>query len=284
MSIRPPWEENSSEEVNSSKRKPWLAGVLSFLQLGVGHVYVGTPLRGVSFLALLYVTVFTAGGLNLLSTRTGMLGTIGLSLFIIILAIFDAVMLARKKVNYHLKIYNHWATYLVLTVSLWMVWSAITEYKEKLTGHGAYLATSSAMTPTLQPGDYFITDSIPFLISPPKIGDVVVYKSPEGAGKKVIGRIMALEEDVVEIKEGRLLVNQHQASINVSLLTKATTLYSTSMDAVHVPHNSVFILGDNRDISRDSRVFGAIPVSDIVGRIEFIWLSKDIDRIGLEVK
>ena len=60
--------------------------------------------------------------------------------------------------------------------------------------------------------------------------------------------------------------------------------YSISMDKVEVQNNEVFLLGDWRDNSNDSRFWGTVPVDDIIGKVTYIWFSKDVARIGLAVE
>jgi len=283
MAIRPPWEERVYEDIGVSRRKPWAATVLSFLQLGVGHVYVGSPFRGLVFLLLIYSIVFSATALHLWVIPEGMFGIIGVALVLVIIGIVDSVLLARKRKKYKRKGYNHWAVYLLLTLLLWGAGDVITTNKEELLGHGSY-KTSSSMLPTLTPNDYFITDSKAYKAALPKVGDVVVFLSPEDASRKMVGRIMGLAGDVVKIKKGNLLLNNKKVESDYSSASTASSLYSTSMDAVHVPEHSVFILADNRDNSVDSRIYGAVPFDSIVGKVEYIWFSYNFDRIGMRVQ
>ena len=62
--MKAPWEETL--DVGISKRKPWLTGILSLIQPRLGHVYVGSPFRGLIFLILLYAVVLSAGALHVL--------------------------------------------------------------------------------------------------------------------------------------------------------------------------------------------------------------------------
>lgn len=283
MAIQPPWEENKLKDIGISKRKPWMAVVLSIIQLGIGHVYVGSPFRGFSFLIFFYVIIFSAGALQLLVTPLGMFATTGALLVLIIAGIVDAASLARKRNNYNRKSYNHWVVYLILTTLLWGVWEVVTTNKEEMLGYGAYRISSSSMLPTLTPNDYFITDSRAYQSSNPKAGDVVVFVYPKDKSKKFVGRISAVENDVIEIKKGALYLNHKKVLNDYSKNSTALSDYSAHLDAVKVPQQSVFILGDNLENSRDSRVYGSIPYDAIVGKVRYIWFSDKIDRIGMEI-
>jgi len=140
------------------------------------------------------------------------------------------------------------------------------------------------MLPTLTPDDYFVTDAKAYNKQSPAIGDIVVFISPEDASKKMVGRVMALAGDTIEIKNGNLLLNKKKVKNDYSSRHTATSLYSTSMEAIKVPQRAVFILGDNRDHSKDSRVYGAVPFENIVGKVRYIWFSSSIDRIGMNVQ
>jgi signal peptidase I len=98
----------------------------------------------------------------------------------------------------------------------------------------------------------------------PQRGDVVVVRV-KGSSDLLIKRVVGLPGDQVEVRDGHLLVNHEP-------LTEAYVAQPTygSYGPMDVPPLHLFVMGDNRNFSNDSRTFGPVPVKDVVGRA---WLS-----------
>jgi signal peptidase I len=181
---------------------------------------------------------------------------------------------------------------------------------------------SGSMIPTLLVGDYLFVSkysygysrySLPLgldlfpgriFASPPKRGDVIVFKLPRDTSDDYIKRLIGLPGDKIQMKEGRLYINgelvprEPIASFRQSgreVPTYRETLpggvthtiievsadrgsYDTT-DVYEVPPNNYFMMGDNRDDSSDSRVspadggVGYVPFENLVGRAEVIFFS-----------
>lgn len=122
---------------------------------------------------------------------------------------------------------------------------------------------SRSMSPTLAPGDQVLVDKLTGHWRTPAVGDVVVYRDPVGE-RLVVKRVVALGGQSVALEDGELVVDstvQHEPQVDVSRID------STYFGPVTVPQGAVFVLGDNRAESVDSRTYGAIPVDDLVGRV-----------------
>ncbi|MCB0168245.1 MAG: signal peptidase I [Anaerolineae bacterium] len=114
---------------------------------------------------------------------------------------------------------------------------------------------------------YFHTDG-------PQQGDVVVIRVDEQNDELLIKRVVGLPGDVVEIHDGQVFVN-HQP-LNEPYLSSLTSGF---YGPVTIPPLHIFVLGDNRSFSNDSRNFGTIPLKNVVGRA---WLSYwPPEQIGL---
>lgn len=174
---------------------------------------------------------------------------------------------------------------------------------------------SGSMRPTLLEGDVVLvnrlaydlkvplTDFVVASLDEPQRGDVVVFNSPKG-GTRLIKRVVALSGDVVEIRQGGLWVNGQparyeslqevnepvQPGLNLRAL-RATESLGERAHAVQflpqiqalrnfgptrVPEGNVFVLGDNRDNSHDSRYIGSVPRHLINGRAHHLLVSADI--------
>ncbi len=123
--------------------------------------------------------------------------------------------------------------------------------------------TSQSMSPTLDTGDQVLVDKLTGRWRAPAVGDVVVYRDPVGE-RLVVKRVVALAGQTVGIEDGELVVDstvRHEPQVDVSRID------STYFGPVTVPPGAVFVLGDNRAESIDSRTYGPIPVDDLVGRV-----------------
>ncbi len=123
--------------------------------------------------------------------------------------------------------------------------------------------TSQSMSPTLDSGDQVLVDKLTGRWRAPAVGDVVVFRDPVGDAL-VVKRVVALAGQTVGLEDGELVVDgavRHEPQVDVSRID------STYFGPVPVPRGAVFVLGDNRAESIDSRTYGPIPVDDLVGRV-----------------
>lgn len=104
---------------------------------------------------------------------------------------------------------------------------------------------------------------------PPKRGDIIVFTPPMGGPEPYIKRIIGLPGDTVAIHDGSVYINGKR--LNEPYL-RSDTLWqgSVARTPIKVPEDSVFVMGDNRDNSSDSRVFGPVAISSIIGKA---WLA-----------
>ncbi|XP_015691673.1 probable thylakoidal processing peptidase 2, chloroplastic isoform X2 [Oryza brachyantha] len=146
-----------------------------------------------------------------------------------------------------------------LLLALLLVSAALAEVR--------YIASSS-MAPTLRPADRAVAEKITYLFRRPSIGDIVFFRVPtalqnHGINKDVvfIKRILATPGDFIEVRQGQLIVN------GVALKERYTASHASyTMEAMRLPEGHVFVMGDNRNNSCDSRAWGPLPVSNIIGR------------------
>ena len=131
------------------------------------------------------------------------------------------------------------------------------------------LGSGDSMLPTLHENAYLIINKIGYKIGEPKNGDVIVFKSDleknDGTTKDLVKRIIGVAGDKVVIKDGKVYLND-------KLLDE--TYLSEGMDTtgdvdIVVPEGKLFVLGDNREVSLDSRYeqVGLVDVNDVEGKV-----------------
>ena len=125
-----------------------------------------------------------------------------------------------------------------------------------------------SMAPTLQVGDYYVLRMDAYNNDRrPERGDVIVYELPDDAN--YAKRIVAIENDMIAILGGRVFLNG--AWLNEPYIMEDTLTREVSTVTV-VPENAVFVLGDNRNHSEDSRDYGPVSIDDVVGRVtKIVW-------------
>lgn len=132
-----------------------------------------------------------------------------------------------------------------------------------------YVVPTGSMIPTIQLNDRVLCDRITYRFRPPRVGDIVVFRNPMPGSIPLVKRVVAVGGQTVEMKNGYLYldgVKQEEPYID-----PARRGTYTSPEAIRVPEGKLWMMGDNRVESGDSRVFGPIPVSDVLGRAFFIY-------------
>ena len=164
----------------------------------------------------------------------------------------------------------------------------------------AFKIPSGSMIPTLQIGDHILVNKfllgtpvdVPFTnihlfrmpgLRKPQRGDVIVFKYPEDPTRDFIKRVIGVEGDVIESHDKALLVNGHKLMEPFtqhvdSVIKPADMDKRDNFGPVTVPKDSVFVMGDNRDQSYDSRFWGFVDLSKIKGKAIIIYWSWDSDN------
>jgi len=147
----------------------------------------------------------------------------------------------------------------------------------------AYRVSSGSMEDSLMEGDYIFVNKLAYKMSPPKIGDVIVFDNPYDPGRDYIKRIAAVEGQTVEIIDKILYVDGLIADIPAGSKHSDFKILPEVLSARDnfgprlVPENSYFVLGDNRDDSRDSRFWGSVNKKYIKGKAIFVYFSYEPD-------
>ena len=162
----------------------------------------------------------------------------------------------------------------------------------------AFKIPSGSMKETLKIGDHILVNKfiygvkIPFLqttiipITNPKRGDIVVFKFPEDPSKDFIKRVIGVAGDVVEIRDKKVYVNNkllnHDFGIHTdSYIFPASAQPRDNFGPVVVPPHSLFVMGDNRDQSYDSRFWGFVDLKAVKGKALMIYWSWDKENFDV---
>ncbi|MFZ5596297.1 MAG: signal peptidase I [Bacillota bacterium] len=135
---------------------------------------------------------------------------------------------------------------------------------------------SESMVPTLKINDHVIADKISYRFSDPRRGDIIVFMPPLPSEKyPYVKRLIGLPGETVELKDNRVYINGEP--IEEKYLPEG--LKFRNYGPVTVPDNSYFMMGDNRNNSSDSRVWGFLPEKMIIGKAVVLYWP--LDRVRL---
>ena len=133
-----------------------------------------------------------------------------------------------------------------------------------------------SMVPNLHNNERLIIEKVTYRFHEPQAGDIVVLKRPNRVGEPLIKRIVGVPGQTIEIQEGLVFVDGKP--YEEPYLDQATW---GKMEPVIVPEEHLFVLGDNRGASNDSRAFGVISYDDVVGRAWFrYWPLSEMGSVG----
>jgi signal peptidase I len=123
----------------------------------------------------------------------------------------------------------------------------------------------SSMEPNLHTDQRLVVEKVTYRLHGPRRGDVVVLRMPDRGPELLIKRIIGLPGETVEIRNGTVYINEQPVE-EPYLVRRTDSAYGPTQ----IPEGYVFVMGDNRGASNDSRVFGPVPLDRVVGRA---WLS-----------
>jgi signal peptidase I len=129
------------------------------------------------------------------------------------------------------------------------------------------------MSPTLEPGDFFMVNTWRYRSHNPSIGEVVVYGKPTEPGIAFVKRVVGVPGDRIEGRDSVLFRNGQPVTEPYLHAVDAGNRDFRNFPNTLVASEEIFVLGDYRDNSRDSRSEGAVAFRNIHGRAEFIWFS-----------
>ncbi len=166
----------------------------------------------------------------------------------------------------------------------------------------AFKIPTGSMLETLQIGDHILVNKfiygvkLPFIqktiipVTDPKREDIVVFIYPEDKSKDFIKRVVGVAGDVIQIKNKKLFVNgkhltgpyeQHKDSAIISAMYPSPLQNRDNFGPITVPENKLFVMGDNRDNSHDSRFWGFVPLKEVKGKAFIIYWSWDKENFGV---
>lgn len=294
-------------------RKPLLALLMSLVLPGFGQLYNGDVNRAIwLWLASTVLTLPLVAGVALTLATPWMmplfvlilLGTLGVWVY----GMVDAWRSARRKAVYMLPAWQTSGLYaLTFILGSLVALPALSGYiREKKVE--SFRIPAVSMEPTLMHGDLVFADkryNCPSCKTAVARGDIVIFTFPNDRTFYFAKRVIGLPGERITVKGRRVSVNDRPLTISAGSGVGGERVEEG--DGTHrwrvvwlvderqwpdgeyvVPAGQVFVMGDNRNVSEDSRMFGTVPLQDVVGKVRQVWLSVAEqgvrwDRIGKPV-
>lgn len=140
-----------------------------------------------------------------------------------------------------------------------------------------FVVPTGSMRPTIMENDRVLAEKITYrFVRKPQAGDVVVFDDPLGQHPQLIKRVIAVAGQTVDVKDGKVVVDG--VPLNEPYTHGKTTTPGTVALPITIPEGSVWLMGDNRPNSGDSRFFGPRPVTTVRGKA--FWTYWPPSRFG----
>ena len=291
-------------EGRTDQREPWLAALANFGGSGIGSVYSGQALTGVLLVGGAMLTMLLVGAAVVWLPPSPIAA--GLVWFLPLAYTCAATALGWRAARaaprpFVPRWYNRWYWYVAYAsvVYVGLIVGALPWIRTHVME--AFRVPSGSMEPTVLAGEFVM---VPRAVRSARIGPhrgaIVVYTLVEEPGLKTIKRIVGIAGDTLAMRGGQLLLNgqaveepyvRHDASAAqadsparakmrawqvqhfVGTVPAAYSPDVSDWGPVAVPHGMMFVLGDNRDRSYDSRHYGFVPTANVVGQPRLVYWS-----------
>lgn len=254
---------------------PVRAVLFNLLGFGLGYLYVGQIRLAFALIAGVVGLLAVAGWSRLVFEPLGVYGlgilAAGIALFVMIHCGLIAVR--NRSVVAH--VYNRWWFYALWVVGSFFFSEGVFWSRPVLFGFEPFRIPSSSMAPTIQRGDYIMTDTWYFDRADPQHGDLAAFRVPGDVGVKYLMRVVGLPGDRIEIRDDMLIRNGAAIDEPYVQLAGGGVGSLSNFGPVIVPAGSYFVPGDNRHNARDSRFTGSVERALLHGRVVHRWIAYD---------
>ncbi|MDP6468750.1 MAG: signal peptidase I [Pirellulaceae bacterium] len=270
--------ETSVESTIVKPRRPWLAALMSLLGGPLGQIYAGRLRRSLVLwgvgAVLLPILAFATISLPIGCTGFAvlLLCMLGFPIYLTI----DAYMVAKHRRDVPLRRYQRWWVYLLAFVAFAIANNLVAHTVRAVVAE-AFVVPTRAMSPTILPGDRILVDKLWCQPTRLRRNDIVVFRSEGPDSPLYVMRLVGLPGDKIEVVDEKVLLNGKEWSDLNAVVDLDLPPYPelSNYGPIHIPSGSFFVLGDNRRLSKDSRVIGAIPLSDLHGKARMIYWSHE---------
>ena len=146
-----------------------------------------------------------------------------------------------------------------------------------------FIVSGASMAPNFATGDYLIVDEISYRLSSPQRGDVIVFDAsfiPNYKGQRFIKRVIGLPGETVNILNGQVQITKDGQIIILDESYLPSNLQTIGEANITLKSDQYFVLGDNRDYSYDSRMWGVLSKNNIIGKASLrLWPINSLSEV-----
>jgi signal peptidase I len=277
-------------------RKPWFALLMSFVLPGFGQLYNGEINKALwIYLAFSLLTIPSVVVIALYLPSYLMLPAFILVLSALLsiwfYSMYDAGHTAKQQTHYLLKPWQVSSVYVwVFILCNVLAFPLLINYVRDHQVESFYIPSNS-MQPSVQQGDVLFVDkryNCPNCKMAVQRGDIAIFTYPNDRSRYYIKRIIGLPGDEIRLQDKTVNVNGVSLTKQVTANNLVQEQFADKQWQVSwqtapnfqtvtftVPNGQVFVLGDNRNNSTDSRHFGTVALADVIGKARQIWFSKN---------
>jgi len=276
-----------AEGISRQRANPILAATLGLFCSGIGALYAGRPRRAMFWLAAKGLVTIAGVGVLALTARPvaragGLLFLLGGAVALPVVCAMDSWRVARRSPAGSRRAFQRLPVIAVAVLLYQVANFALNELIAKHAPARVSRVYGAAMVPTILNDERVVVRTLDPSRSLAR-GTLVTYTAPDGSGQRFLGRLVALPNDTVEVVERRVLVNGapegpywNDRPLGVSEAGEAELKALSEVTDVLAPRRlgdrCVFILGDNRMNSRDSRHFGCVPRENLIATVDWwVW-------------
>lgn len=290
--------------MTTKKRNPIISGFFSFLQPGLGQLYNGEVIKSIFFFLAPTAITFVLYLSPTLKINGGIYIIFSILISFRIYAAFEAAKKSGRKKDYMIKKVNNPLIYIMILLGWGYLSGLLSNEIRQVSRYHSFKIPTPNMENTLLIGDFIISDIQYFKYNDIAIGDIALFHPPVESSNLWIQRVAGTEGDTVEMRSGNFYLNGELTNFTntinrISNRTLEPTyqepqIFNSIGNSHHfgpylVPKDKVFLLGDNRDNSFDSRFFGFVKKENILGKPLYVWYSHEKgmprqERILKEIK
>jgi signal peptidase I len=263
------------ETLQTRKVNPFLAFLAGIFGFGLGYIYVGRLRAGLVAFVGIYALIGFFSWTRLVvyfATVWWVICVCGLAW--VVTTVIHPVVLAVRHRYVPIQWYKHWLFYVVWVVIGTTVALSIATNRATLFGYEPFRIPSASMSPTVEVGDFVVADTWKYRNHAPVVGDIVIVQRP-GSRVNYIKRVVGVAGDSVEIRDGVIYRNGFAIDEPYVHTPAFFTGSPRNVPPWTLDSGLIYVLGDYRDNSLDSRQWGPLPTTGVRGRVQYIWLSID---------
>jgi signal peptidase I len=267
------------DNASTKKRSKILSLILSVITPGLGHLYNGKLIWAIAIPVIFFTIYEVFYYFSLIKSFTFYLIFVLFAIYVYIFSIVHSIVLAKQNSSYKLKSYNR--------VYIYAIWPLLYfGLAPLLPGNNSiqpFKIPTNSMEYTLKSGDMILVDMDYYKSKDIKRNDIIIFSSPEYPHEYMIKRAIAFEGEKISIVNGKVYINQKELKEdNPNIIYQNNN--RDDIPGTIIPDNHIFVLGDNRPNSLDSRNFGSIPGENVKGKPLYIYFSNSLDRIGINLE